>query len=287
MSSPENFVALKPRSLSFGDAATLPLAATTALQALRKYPGTLEGKTVFIPGGCKQSEFSVNGGVLISFLTVSATGSFACQLAKNEFHAGKVITTVSTAKVGKVATLLGEGVVDQGQYLTYIRLQVPKAISVIDYTKDDPTKVIPPRSVDFVFDTTGQAMEFLSLMVPSTSAIISIATQPSGTTLQNSSVMKRADNPRLPWFVYLALNVGDAIRKLRARRWNVQYEYLFLNPNAADLESLSRSVESGKLRAVVGTRVNFRDIEGLKDACNVVYKGKGGIGKTVVEVIQS
>lgn len=44
---------------------------------------------------------------------VSGTGSYACQLAKNLFHAGKVITTVSTAKVSKVPELLGEGVVDE------------------------------------------------------------------------------------------------------------------------------------------------------------------------------
>jgi NADPH:quinone reductase-like Zn-dependent oxidoreductase len=40
-------------------------------------------------------------------------GSIACQLAKNIFNAAKVITTVSTEKVGKVDKLLGNGVVDQ------------------------------------------------------------------------------------------------------------------------------------------------------------------------------
>lgn len=44
---------------------------------------------------------------------VGGTGSFACQLAKNVFHAGKVITTVSTAKVLRVPELLGEGTVDE------------------------------------------------------------------------------------------------------------------------------------------------------------------------------
>ena len=41
-------------------------------------------------------------------------GSVACQIAKNAFGAARVITTVSTEKVGKVDELLGEGVVDQG-----------------------------------------------------------------------------------------------------------------------------------------------------------------------------
>lgn len=49
----EQYLALKPKSLSFEDAAALPLAAMTALHALRKYNGPLEGKTVFVPAGCK------------------------------------------------------------------------------------------------------------------------------------------------------------------------------------------------------------------------------------------
>lgn len=38
------------------DAASIPLACMTALQALRGYEGNLEGKTVFIPAGCKFSD---------------------------------------------------------------------------------------------------------------------------------------------------------------------------------------------------------------------------------------
>jgi NADPH:quinone reductase-like Zn-dependent oxidoreductase len=47
--------------------------------------------------------------------TVGGTGIFACQLAKNIFKAGKVITTVSTQKVPKVKELLGEGIVDESK----------------------------------------------------------------------------------------------------------------------------------------------------------------------------
>lgn len=49
----ERYVALKPKNLSFSDAASLPLAGVTALQVLRKYNGSLEGKTVLIPAGRK------------------------------------------------------------------------------------------------------------------------------------------------------------------------------------------------------------------------------------------
>jgi len=44
---------------------------------------------------------------------VGGVGSVACQMAKNAYRAGKVITTVSTEKAGKVDKLLGNGVVDQ------------------------------------------------------------------------------------------------------------------------------------------------------------------------------
>lgn len=46
---------------------------------------------------------------------VSGTGSYAAQLAKRVFNAGKVITTVSTSKIDKVPEYLGEGVIDQSQ----------------------------------------------------------------------------------------------------------------------------------------------------------------------------
>ncbi|KAH7148435.1 chaperonin 10-like protein [Dactylonectria macrodidyma] len=249
----ERYIALKPKNLSFSDAASLPLAGVTALQVLRKYKGSLEGKTVFIPAG------------------LSGTGAFACQLAKNVFHAGKVITTVSTSKMTKVPELLGEAVVDQ----------------IIDYTKQDPSDVIPQRSVDFLFDTTGQAMKFLSLMVPSTGYIVSISTKPSATTLQASSVMQRPDNPVIPLFGRVYLDAGDTLRRLRAWRWGVTYLYWFLEPNGEDLKTLTGYVEEGNVVPVVGAKIDMKDIKKVRDACNLTYEGNGGLGKTVFEIVQS
>jgi len=50
---PAEFLGIKPPSLSHAEAASLPLAAMTSLQALQKYKGGLSGKTVFVPGGRK------------------------------------------------------------------------------------------------------------------------------------------------------------------------------------------------------------------------------------------
>ncbi|KAJ5154244.1 uncharacterized protein N7500_009683 [Penicillium coprophilum] len=250
---PEEQIALKPPSLSFEDAASIPLAAMTALQALRKYKGDLAGKTVFVPAG------------------LSGTGLFACQLAKNVFHAGKVITTVSTSKVEKVNELLGEGTVDK----------------IIDYTKSDPRDVIKPGSVDFLFDTVGSAMEYLCLMKPQSGCILSVATMPSGNQLQESSMMDLPDKPSIPIALRLGLNAFDCVRKLRAWRYGVEYSYMFLKSSSQDLDELRSHIDQHKLRTVVGHTVELSDLEAVRSACQIVYSGKGGLGKVVVKVANS
>ncbi|RWQ95896.1 alcohol dehydrogenase [Paecilomyces variotii] len=250
----ERCISLKPSSLSFEQAASIPLAATTAFQALRKYPGDLSGKTVLVPAACN--------------MVVGGTGLFACQLAKNVFHAGKVITTVSTSKVPKVHELLGEGTVDE----------------IIDYKRVDPKSVIEHGSVNFLFDTNGLAMEYLCLMRPGSGCIISISTTPSGTQLQNSAVMRLPHHPTVPLVPRLALDMMDSIRKLRARRYGVSYSYMFLEPSGEDLDILRGYVEEGRLKTVVGTTANMRDIEEVRKACQVVYSNQGGLGKVIIVV---
>lgn len=89
--APERVLALKPASLSFHEAAAVPMAATTALQGLRK--GKIRaGQQVLIHGA--------SGGV----------GTFAVQLAK---HLGAEVTAVcSTSKVELVRALGADRVVD-------------------------------------------------------------------------------------------------------------------------------------------------------------------------------
>jgi NADPH:quinone reductase-like Zn-dependent oxidoreductase len=73
----ESEISLKPKNISFDEAAAVPLAATTAWQALIDSAKIDKGQTVLIHGG--------SGGV----------GSFAIQIAKA--HGAKVIATASTA----------------------------------------------------------------------------------------------------------------------------------------------------------------------------------------------
>jgi 2-desacetyl-2-hydroxyethyl bacteriochlorophyllide A dehydrogenase len=95
--APESALALKPARVSFEDAAALPMAAVTALQALRDQGNIQPGQRVLICGA--------GGGV----------GTFAVQLAK---YFGTEVTAVCSANNAELACSLG-------------------ADYVIDYTKED------------------------------------------------------------------------------------------------------------------------------------------------------
>lgn len=93
----EQVVAKRPTSVGFAEAASLPLAGLTALQALREVAGVTAGQRVLVHAGA--------GGV----------GTLAIQIAK---HLGAhVLTTTSTKNVELVRSL--------------------GADEVIDYTRDD------------------------------------------------------------------------------------------------------------------------------------------------------
>jgi 2-desacetyl-2-hydroxyethyl bacteriochlorophyllide A dehydrogenase len=98
--APEKSLVHKPLRISFEDAAALPMAAVTALQALRDKGNIQEGRQVLILGS--------GGGV----------GTFAVQLAK---YFGATVTAVCSTKNVEQTNSLG-------------------ADYVIDYTKENFTK---------------------------------------------------------------------------------------------------------------------------------------------------
>lgn len=138
--------------------------------------------------------------------------------------------------------------------------------------------------MDFLFDTVGLSMEYLCLMRSGSSLVISVSTLPSGDQLQTSSLMDLPHVPKIPFPARMGLNFLDQIRKLRARRYKTRYSYMFLRSSGEDLDELSRYVEDGKLKTVLGTVADFRDIEAIRKACAVVFGGKGGLGKTVIRI---
>lgn len=98
--APENALALKPDNISFDEAATVPLAAVTALQGIRDIGKIRSGQKVLINGA--------SGGV----------GTFALQLAKSF---GAEVTAVTSTNKLEMAYSIG-------------------ADHVIDYTKEDFTQ---------------------------------------------------------------------------------------------------------------------------------------------------
>jgi len=100
VTAPEKALVIKPEKISFDEAAALPMAAITALQALRDKANIQKGQNVLIVGSA--------GGV----------GTFAIQLAK---YFGAEVTGVCSSKNVQQTLSLG-------------------ADHVIDYTKEDFTK---------------------------------------------------------------------------------------------------------------------------------------------------
>jgi NADPH:quinone reductase-like Zn-dependent oxidoreductase len=90
--APTNLLALKPQTLSYDEAATVPAGATTAWQGLFNHGNLQAGQRVLILGG--------SGGV----------GLFAVQFAR--WKGAHVITTTSTDNVEFVRSLGAETVVD-------------------------------------------------------------------------------------------------------------------------------------------------------------------------------
>lgn len=123
---PEKNVALKPESMDFKQAATVPLAALTAWQSLFDAAGLEKGQTVLIHAAA--------GGV----------GGFAVQLAK--WKGARVIATAS-AKNHEYVRSLG-------------------ADEVIDYTQSDfveAVRALAPKGVDVAYDTVGEEVQIRSL----------------------------------------------------------------------------------------------------------------------------
>ncbi|CAG8882974.1 unnamed protein product [Penicillium egyptiacum] len=261
--STEEFVALKPKGLTMEDAASIPLTSMTPLQAL----GVMKAIS-------KEKLFLYLLGVGFSQIPLLQIGCLPCHSGWNwpfRMSASKKYFQSWQSDHHRFhrQSAQGEGVVDE----------------IIDYTKSDPKAVIPPKSVDFIFDTTSSAMAYLSLMRPN-GAIVTVSILTSGDVLQNSSVMRRSpdkqDKATVPFPIRISLNAMDRIRVARASRYGVKYSSIFLEPNAIDLDSIRQWVEAGKLSTIVGTRLDFKDIEAVRNASQVVFDGRGGVGKSVI-----
>lgn len=122
----ESVVAPKPKNLSFQEAATVPLAALTALQGLRDVGGVRAGQRVLIIGA--------SGGV----------GTFAVQLAKS---LGADVTGVCSGRNVDLVRELG-------------------ADAVVDYTREDVTRSGRRFDVVFQLAGTASPLRLRRVLTP-------------------------------------------------------------------------------------------------------------------------
>ena len=92
VTAPERALILKPRQVSFEEAATLPLAAMTALQGLRNKGNIQKGQKVLIVG------------------SAGSVGPFAVQIAK--YFGAEVTAVCSTKNINQTLSLGADHVID-------------------------------------------------------------------------------------------------------------------------------------------------------------------------------
>jgi len=111
--------------------------------------------------------------------------------------------------------------------------------------------------------------------------IVSIATLPDGGELKKAM-------PHTPWLLQKALNMSSNYYSVYAA-WNkVNYSYLFMKPNGADLQKIIDMAEKGQLKAIIGDVVEGYGEgaeERLRGAMETVKNGgsKSG-GKVVIKM---
>jgi len=208
-------LALKPAGLSFEDAAALPQAGLLGIQGMRSKGGVQPGQKVLING-------AGGGG-----------GTFAIQVAKS---LGAEVTGVDRA-------LKLDGMRSVG------------ADNVIDYTRDDYTRV--SDKYDRILDFVGSRSVFANRRALANGGVYQVAGGPAHRLLQ-------------------ALLVGGLISKLGSKQLGV----LIARPNSADLEDLAAEVVAGRIRPIID------QVFGLEEVPEAMRRlgEERSLGKIVVRV---
>ena len=203
----EEDLAIKPASLSMPQAASVPLVALTAFQALVERANLQPGQKVLIHAG--------SGGV----------GTYAIQLAK---HLGATVATTTGPSNLEWVRDLGADV-------------------VIDYRSQDFERLL--HDYDVVLDSQGADTLAKSLRVLKPGGIaIGIAGPPDPD-------FARRQGLRLPLRLVIALLSLKTRRA--ARRRGVRYSFLFMRAGGAQLDEITKLVDSGVLRPIIDRTYPF------------------------------
>jgi len=230
----EDILCLAPSNYSLVDLATIPLVATTVIQAMRPvkeaFPGDiLKSKKIFIPNG--------SGGV----------GTFAIQYCANEL--GMQVTTSCSSKNMALCKSLG-------------------AQEVIDYKTTDFAEVI--RDYDVVLDSMGFKNEETILygnkhiLKPSTKEnptfYLRIASSPHG-----KSQKEESDFPPDPlgWTIpesRIDRVIGSFTKQYLANHFNIlpngiRYYFILVVSEKPALEEVRQAIEKGTIKPVIQERI--------------------------------
>jgi NADPH:quinone reductase-like Zn-dependent oxidoreductase len=203
----EDDLAIKPANLSMAEAASVPLVALTAWQALVERANLQPGQKVLIHAG--------SGGV----------GTYAIQLAK---HLGATVaTTAGTSNVDWVREL--------------------GADIVVDYRTQDFETVA--HDYDVVLDSQGGETLAKSLRV----------LEPGGTAIGIAGPpdpdFARQQGLGLP--LRLVMTGLSLKTRWAARRNAVRYSFLFMRASGAQLDEITKLIETNVLRTIVDRAYPF------------------------------
>ena len=223
-------VAIKPASLTMAEAASIPLVALTAWQALVEVGQVKPGQKVFIQAG--------SGGV----------GTIAIQLAK---HLGATVATTTSAANADLVRSLGADV-------------------VIDYRTEDFEQVL--SGYDLVLNSQDPKTLAKSLNVLKAGGkLISISGPPD---------LPFAKSLQLNLFLRFLMRIlsRSVLKKAKAR--GIDYSFLFMKADGAQLALLGKLIDSGVIRPVVDKVFPFAQ---TPEALAYVETGRAK-GKVVIKI---
>ena len=223
-------LALKPKSLTMEEVASVPLVALTAWQALHDVAKVKQGDKVFIQAG--------SGGV----------GVFAIQLAK---HIGATVATTAGAASADLVKGLGADV-------------------VIDY-----------RSEDFAEKLSGYDFALNSQDAATLKKAIGIL-KPGGRVTSISGPPDPAFAKALGanWFIQQVMRLISAKARGQAKRQGVDYSFMFMQANGAQLAKIAALIDAGSIRTVVDKVFPFAE---TNEALAYVETGRAK-GKVVIKI---
>jgi NADPH:quinone reductase-like Zn-dependent oxidoreductase len=168
----------------------------------------------------------------------------------------------------QIAKIMGLFVVGTASAKNHAFVRELGADEVIDYTKED---LSARGKVDAVLESIGGASELASLR----------ACKPGGLVVGVAGLPDLAfARSSMPWFAPALIWVMTRGRRAQAKRTGARYEWLFMRPDSAELDEITRWVDEGRLKAVVHRTYPLADV---KEAFAELERGRSR-GKIVVRV---